>query len=935
MRRMPRTFLVDGSALAYRSYYARGPSPAYAYAASLLALIESEQPDFLVVAMDTPRKTFRHEQYKEYKATRKKTPPELIAQLPNFERIAEALGMPVYALPGWEADDIIGTLARQAEAAGHEVYVVSGDKDFMQLLGERVFMYTTAGGPSGEPLVLGVEAVKEKFNCRPDQVIDVLALMGDTSDNVPGVPRVGQKTALKLIEDYEGLDDIYARIDTIKPASLQARLTEGKDSAYLSQDLVTIRVDSPIEIGLDDIAYAGPDIESARKLFVSLDFPSLITRLGGEQASSAGSRVDHVVRDAEQYDAFLVALRGTKSFVIDLETTSLKALEAEIVGLAFCFEEGEAWYLPANLPEPIFGPGDRGRTAAERAAGTGDDEGMFAGESRRTTGRGIPEDPLVPPADGDLGRFLADVGPVLHDSSVSVVGQNLKYDLLVLSRYGIRPHRVAFDTMLASYCLDAHQAQHGLDFLTLKHLGQTKIPTSDLIGKGAKRISMWDVPVDRCGEYACEDADTTYRLWRLFEGLLDGSEVEHVFRDIEMPLLPVLQDIETNGVLIDRDLLARIGTEMGERIQVLTQEIHELAGVEFNVSSPKQLAEVIFVKLAIHDELGIKRIKKTKTGFSTDASVMEQLSAHPLAAKVMEHRQLTKLKGTYVDALPGLVHPFSGRIHTSFNQAVAATGRLSSADPNLQNIPIRTPEGRRIREAFIAPSGHLLLAADYSQVELRLLAHLSGDAALIEAFRSEQDIHRRTAALVFGVEEDAVSSDMRSQAKSINFGIIYGMGAQRLGREIHVSVKEAARFIEQYFETFPDVKAWLDRTRDEARETGTVSTLAGRRRRIEGLDGADPRTFAAAMNMAVNTPIQGTAADLIKLAMIQVPEALEAGELQARVILQVHDELVFEVPEAELEAVRSLAVEIMSSAMQLDVPLVVDTGSGQDWLQAH
>ncbi|MDG2149161.1 MAG: DNA polymerase I [Planctomycetota bacterium] len=931
---MTRTFLVDGSALAYRSYYARGPGPAYSYAASLISLIEREQPDYAIVAMDTPKPTFRHETFKEYKATRQKTPPELIAQLPTFERIADALGMVVYALPGWEADDVIGTLARQAYEAGHEVFIVSGDKDFMQVINDRTSMYLPAATGS-EPAILGAEAVKEKFNCRPDQVIDVLALMGDTSDNVPGVPQVGAKTALKLIGQYEGLDDIYAKLDGIKPPSLQSRLREGKDSAYLSLDLVTIRQETPITLGLDDLAYAGPDMDEARTLFLELDFPSLLQRLGQEPSADAHPREYHIVDSVEAYESFLELAHQAKDFVFDLETTSIKALEAEIVGLAFAFESHTAWYLPANLPEPIFGTGDRGRTARERATGSGDDQGMFASPTASTAGTGLPGDPLIPPEGSDLRRFLDDLKPILEDSAVGVVGQNLKYDLLVLSRYGLQPKRIAFDTMLASYCLDAHQAQHGLDFLSLKHLGITKIPTSDLIGKGAKQISMWDVPVSRCGEYACEDADCTFQLWELFEKKLEGSEVQEVFRDIEIPVLSVLQSMETHGVFIDRDLLARVGTEMGERIETLRAEIHELAGEEFNVGSPKQLGQILFEKLAIHDELGIKRIKKTKTGFSTDASVLELLSAHPLAAKVIVYRQLTKLKGTYVDALPALIHPYSGRIHTSYNQAVAATGRLSSTDPNLQNIPIRTAEGRRIREAFVAEPGNVLLAADYSQVELRLLAHLSGDEALIDAFQSGEDIHRRTAALVFGVEQSDVSSEMRSRAKAINFGIIYGMGAQRLSREIHVTLKEAAAFIEQYFETFPQVKEWLDDTRERARKEGFVSTLAGRRRRLDGLESADPRTYAALMNMAVNTPIQGTAADLIKLAMIRVQAALESDAPTARMTLQVHDELVFEVPEADVTTLRDLIVPLMESAMQLDVPLVVDTGMGSNWLEAH
>jgi DNA polymerase-1 len=931
---MPRTFLVDGSALAYRSFYSRGPSPAFAYANSLLSMVERERPDFALVAMDTPKPTFRHKAYAAYKATRQKTPAELIAQLPTFERIANSLGFPLYALPGWEADDVIGTVARWAHEAGHEVFMVTGDKDFMQVINDRVVMYNPSG--PGEFVIQGVDAVREKFNCRPDQVIDVLALMGDSSDNVPGVPKVGKKTALKLISQYDGLDDIYSQLDSIKPPSLQARLREGKDLAYLSKDLVTIRTSAPVELTLDDLVYAGPEVDQARELFRQLDFPSLGKRLGGEAPLDEVTRDYHVVDSAEEYDAFLTRLRAARSIVFDLETTSLVALEAEIVGLAFSFEPGEAWYLPANLPTPIFGPGGRSMTARERANGSAAEQDMFSKESGpEPTGTGLPGDPLVPPAGSDLAHFLDDLRPVFENAEVAVAGQNLKYDLLVLGRYGLAPAQIAFDTMLASYVLAAHQQQHGLDYLSLKHLGVTKIPTSDLFGRGAKQISMWDVPVATCGEYACEDADMTRRLQVQFEQQLQDSGVENIFRDIEMPVLPVLQRMETNGILVDVEHLRRLSVEMGERIEVVTGEIHSLAGEEFNIGSPKQLQAILFEKFAIHEELGIKRLKKTKTGFSTDASVMEQLAAHPLPAKILLHRQLSKLKSTYADALPALVHPYTGRIHTSYNQAVAATGRLSSADPNLQNIPIRTAEGRRIREAFIPEQGWLLLAADYSQVELRLMAHLSQDTALLEAFREGEDIHRRTAALVFDVPPEDVDAELRGRAKAINFGIIYGMGAQRLSRETGVSHREAAAFIEQYFETFPGVKSWLDSTRESAREQGFVTTLSGRMRKLEGIDMADARTLAGLMNVAVNTPIQGTAADLIKIAMVSVQRRLDEQGLQARMLLQVHDELVFEVPPNEVEDLTSLVVEEMAGALDLDLPLVVDTGTGQTWLEAH
>jgi DNA polymerase-1 len=933
----PRTFLIDGSALAYRSHFARGPGPAFAYANSLLALIERGRPDYALVAMDTPQPTFRHEAYDAYKATREKTPPELIEKLPLFERIAKCLGFPLYALPGWEADDVIGTLAARAAAAGHEVFIVTGDKDFLQVVSDKVLIWNPTG-PGSEPVLLGVDAVRERFHCRPERVMDVLGLMGDSSDNIPGVPNVGEKTALKLIEQYDGLDEIYAKLDDVRPPGLQERLRKGRELAYLSRDLATIRLDAPVELALDSLRYRGPDADTARSLFVELDFPSLAEKLG--QKVRDDERHYHVVRTVEEYEACLAAVRGTRELVVDLETTSLTALEAEIVGIALSVKEHEAFYLPANLDPPIFGPGDRSLTARERFGEDAPGGEMFplhadTPQALRTTGRGLPDDPLVPPAGSDLARFLADIKPVLEDARVAVIGQNIKYDLLVFGRYGIVPANVAFDTMLASYCLAAHQNQHGLDFLTLKHLGITKIPTSQLLGKGAKQIGFWDVPVDRGGEYACEDADMTLRLQRLFAPQLLGSEVEHLFHAIEMPLVRVLESMERHGVLVDVAHLRRLAAEMGERLEALTQRIHELAGEPFNVASPKQLAEVLFEKLEIHKQVGVTRLKRTKTGFSTDAEVLETLSEHPLAAAVIEHRQLTKLKGTYVDSLPGMVHPVTGRIHTSFHQAVAATGRLSSSDPNLQNIPIRTEEGRRIREAFVAPEGCVLLAADYSQVELRLMAHLSGDAALIEAFRTGDDIHKRTAALVFGVPPDAVTSEMRGRAKTINFGILYGMGAQRLARSIQLTVKEATAFIEQYFQAFSGVRAWLDRTREEAQAQGFVSTIIGRRREFNNLEEADGRQFAGAMNAAVNTPLQGSAADLIKIAMVKMQAALADELADVAMVLQVHDELVFEVPEARVEAVTARAREIMEGALTLDVPLVVDVGTGRNWVEAH
>ena len=928
----PRTFLIDGTALAYRSFYQKGgPGRRYAYASSLLSLIEREKPDYVLIAMDTKGPTKRHEKYPTYKATRPPMDPDLVKLLPVFEGIATDLGIPVHGLKEWEADDIIGTIAVQAEKDGHEVVIVSGDKDFMQLVSDQVSILNPT--QSGNSKIQGAEAVREKFFCRPDQVIDVLALMGDSSDNVPGVPKIGPKHARTLIENFENLDDIYHRIEEVSPPGLAVHLRNGEELARLSLDLVTIRTDLNLDFDLESLRYQGPDSEACRAKFVKWDFPSLAKRVGGEAPPEEGRKY-HVVSDTNAYAAFLQEVKSTKEIVLDLETTSLRSLEAEIVGLSFSFAEKEAWYLPANLKDPIFGPGDRGRTAAERAGGLDQPDGMFSDPEGLTTGSGVFNDPLTPPEGSDLARFIADLKPILEDPTVSVIGQNIKYDLHVLSRYGIRPAAVGFDTLLASFVLNAHQNQHNLDFLSLKHLEVTKIPTSELIGKGSKQISMWDVEVERCGEYACEDADCTYRLFQLFRQALEDSPMRTVFTDIEMPILRIIEEMEENGILLDTDHLAALSIEMGERLEKLTKDIHKEAGEDFNIASPKQLGQVLYEKLKIHEQLGVK-IKKTQPGFSTAASELEQLSEHPLPAAIIEYRRLSKLTSTYVDALPGEVNPVTGRIHTSYHQGGASTGRLSSSNPNLQNIPSRTKEGRRIREAFVAPKGFRLVSADYSQVELRLLAHLSKDEALMAAFREGADIHHRTASLVFDLSDEKVTGELRSRAKAINFGIIYGMGAQRLAGETGLTPKEAAKFIEQYFEAFPKIKAWIQKAKAEAESTGFAETLTGRRRRIEGMNSSDGRERAAAHNQAVNTPIQGAAADLIKIAMVKVHEALKETHPTTLMLLQVHDELIFEVPKKDVASVSDLVVEAMSSAMALDVPLVVDVGSGKNWLEAH
>ncbi len=898
-----RVFLLDGTALAYRGHFAliRQPltnskgqnvSALFVFAQTLLSILDKEKPDYIAVAFDPPGKTFRHDRYADYKATREKTPDELVAMFPALRELVLAMNLPLIEVPGYEADDVIATVAKQAEAAGHDVLIVTGDKDFLQIVSPHVKLYNVLR-PDRAVEIQGREAAEAKFGVGPEHVIDVLALMGDTSDNVPGVEGIGPKTASELIKKFGGIDELYRRLAEVDRASVREKLERSRDLAFLSRELVTFDLSAPVQFDPARFRRIAPDAPRLLDLLRTWEMNSLIDRV--RVAPAPESRDYRVVRDRAAWDAFLAAIRAAKEFAFDTETTDIDPLRARLVGMSFSFAPNVAWYLPVNLDPPLFGDG-------------------------------------AP----DQERFLAELRPIFADPAVRKVGQNAKYDLLMLGRAGVDVANVSFDTMVASYCVAPHELAHNIDHLALKYLSLQKIPTSDLIGKGKQQTTMDKVPIEKVGEYACEDADVAFRLVPILQKEMDAIGVTKLFREVEMPLVRVLEAMERTGVAIDVAVLQRIGKEFDARLVTLTADIHAAAGEVFNINSPQQLGKILFEKLEVHKACGIQRPRRTQTGWSTDAAVLESLSKHPLPAKLLEYRGLVKLKGTYIDALPALVNPETGRLHTSFNQAVASTGRLSSSDPNLQNIPIRTAEGRQIRTAFV-PSGpdSVLLSADYSQIELRILAHLSGDENLIRAFRARQDVHRSTAGLIFGMPAAEVPDELRARAKTINFGVIYGMGAQRLAAQTDMTQPEAAKFIEAYFKTFAGVRRWLDDTLAAARRDGYVTTMLGRRRPLAELDSEHPRIAAMARNMAVNTPIQGTAADLIKVAMVRIHARLAERRLATKMILQVHDELVFDVPNRELEQVTALVTETMETALELSVPLVVDVGVGKNWLEAH
>ena len=906
-----RAFLVDGSALAYRSYFAfiRNPltnsrgqntSAIFGFIRALLKLIDEEKPDYLAVIFDTPEPTFRHKAYAAYKATRQKMPQELFEQARRIREFSEALGARVIEVPGFEADDVMGTLAQAAARQNIETYLVTGDKDFMQLVDENIFIYNTGKGDKIE--ILNAAGVKEKIGLPPNRVIDYLALLGDTSDNVPGVPKIGEKTALELLMQYDTVENVLAKADQIKRANVRDSLKTHHEQALLSKQLVTIDTNVPLSLRIDDFAVRAINSTAVAELCREFEFNSLLSRFTMTSVETAKGKYE-LLTTSEKVHWLAQQLAQVECFAFDTETTAENPLVAELVGMSFAWEEGSAYYIPVAPPVA--------QTSSLPTAEAGSFSDFFLLDN-----------------DLSLKKLFA---PLLEDPQRLKCGQNTKYDMLVMSRYGVEMRGVIFDTMIAGYLLNPTSRQHNLDALSLEYFNYKKIPTSDLIGKGKNQITMRDVPIETVSCYACEDADFTCRLRNCFLPLLREAGLYELFEQVEMPLVTVLAEIEKTGVTLDLPFLKKMSIELEATLSTLMAEVYELAGKEFNLNSPKQLEKILF------DELKLRSSRRTKTGRSTDADVLERLSKdHELPKKLLEYRELQKLKSTYVDSLPTLVNPFTQRVHTSYNQAIAATGRLSSSDPNLQNIPIRTEIGRRIRRAFIpGEKDWKLLDADYSQIELRLVAHLSKDTALIEAFRNDEDIHTSTASRVFNVDPKEMTPDIRRRAKEINFGIIYGMGAYGLSQRLNISPEEAQNFITNYFAQYPGVNDFMIGTIADAHKKGYVTTMLNRRRYLPDINSDSRRSREFAERTAINTPIQGTAADLIKVAMINIHRRLQKENLRSRIILQVHDELVFEAPEEELSILEKLVREEMSQAIKLDVPIKVDVGVGENWLEAH
>lgn len=902
----PKIFLIDGSALAYRSYFAfqRNPlinskgentSAVFGFLNSLLRIIDEQQPDYLAAVFDTPEPTFRHKIYPEYKATRQKMPDEMSEQLPRIKQVLDVLNVPIIEIPGLEADDVMGALAKKAASQNLEIYLVTGDKDFLQLVSPLIRIYNPRR--AGEEVeILDEKGVVQKIGLPPEKIIDYLSLMGDSSDNVPGVPGIGPKTALEILSQFDNLEDVFENLDKIKRETVRNKLSEYKDLAFLSKKLVTLETQTSMPFKIEDLVRKAPDRVQAFDLMKELEFNSLLDRFSDVQEAEEFDY--NTIRDLDQLKQFVAKLNYCKQFTLDLETTDVDPMKAEIVGLSFSWKDGLAYYIPV---------------ISENIAVTSD---LFS----KKKFHGLP-----------MKTVLNSLKSILGDATIKKCGQNVKYDLLVLLRAGLEVKGVDFDTMVASYVVNPSLRQHNLDALALAYLNYQKIPTKELIGTGKKQISMAEVPIEDVSRYACEDADFTQRLRHVLEPKLVAYGLKKLFDEVELPLIDVLMDMEKNGVSLNVPYLNQMSKELQQRLNQLIKNIYQLAGQDFNINSTKQLSDILFNKL------GLPVIKRTKTGPSTDVTVLETLAReHQLPQELLEYRQLSKLKSTYVDALPKLINPITGRVHTSYNQTVAATGRLSSSDPNLQNIPIRTEIGRKIREAFIPiDNNHVILDADYSQIELRVMAHLSQDPTLIEAFQEGKDIHRETAALVFKVPLEEVTDDMRRRAKEVNFGIMYGMGPYGLASRLEIPQEEAEMFIISYFASYPKIQEFMMMAQEFARKKGYVTTLLNRRRYLPDIHSDNRRVREFAERNAINTPIQGTAADLIKVAMIKIFNRLKEKKLTTKMIMQVHDELVFEVPKQEIDTVKELVRREMENAIELSVPIKVDVGIGKNWLEAH
>ncbi len=896
----PLLVLFDGNALIHRAFHALPPltvsktgemvSAVYGFALMLLKVINELKPTHYAIAFDMKAPTFRHQLFHEYKAHRPPTPDELINQLGRVRELVEAFRIPIFELEGYEADDVLGTLSHQASQQDIDTVIVSGDADTMQLVSPRVrVLYPKPRGSFSDTMLYDEAAVIQKYSLKPEQIADFKALKGDPSDNIRGVPGIGEKTAVKLLQQFSSIEQIYEHIDEVAPAKLQTILRENEAIARQSKELATIVTQTPVTLNLDECQVSQYDRQRVTELLRELEFASLLPRLPqieAEKLAEVETRPPqgdyHTVNTTPALDELVNRLSAAKSFALDIETTSLDPMSAQLVGISLSPAPGEAYYIPV---------GHIGLGQVEQ----------------------LP-----------LEMVIDRLKPPLEDNALAKLTHNGKYDTTVLAEYGIAVKNLTFDSMLAAYLLG--EKSLGLKALAFSKLAIEMTPISDLIGSGAKQIPMSQVEITRAADYACADADMTGRLKAMLEPELHQQELWQLFAEVELPLMPVLVRMERNGVALDIELLRQMSHRLGEQLLKLEAEIYNSVGHQFNINSPQQLSTVLF------DELRLLPQRKTKGGYSTGASVLEELrGTHPIIEFILEYRQLSKLKSTYIDALPSLVNPKTKRVHTSFNQTRTATGRLSSSEPNLQNIPIRGELAKEVREAFIAPPGSYLLAADYSQIDLRALAHLSQDNSLLDAFHHDEDIHAATAAQVFCAEPTEVTPDMRRVAKTVNFGVIYGMSDYGLEQATGLSREEAAQFIAAYFEKYPGVKKYLESTKEQARKLGFVQTILGRRRSIPEINSSNRQVREAAERMAINMPVQGTSADIIKVAMINLDREIEKRRLKSKMLLQVHDELIFEVPEAELEEMRQLAPEIMSTALKLSVPLKVDIKIGKNW----
>ena len=899
-QKLKKLFIIDGYAILYRAHYAliRNPlitsygfhtSALFGFTNQLIKIIKDENPDYLVCAFDSKEKTFRHKIYSDYKANRPEMPEELQKQIPHLWELLDGMNIPVLRKPGYEADDIIGTVTESVLDKKIQSYIVSGDKDFMQLINDKIFLYTP-GKRNSAPDIYDKDGVIKKWGLPPEKIIDLLALMGDSSDNVPGVAGVGVKTAVKLLKEYDNIESVLDNASKISNKRVHNGLMNGRDKAFLSKELVTIIKDVDVDTNVENFLLKSFDQEALGKKFEELEFYALLKYLAidaPEKITKKEEKNYQTILDLKALKEMVDELKNAKYVSIDLETTSVNPMLAEIVGISVSYNKNTAFYIPILYPE----------------------------KKKNNFG------------DNDLEVALSVFREFLEDKDIKKVGQNIKYDALILFRHGVKVSNIFLDTMIAAHILNPAAKSYKLDALSIEFLNYNMVPIEDLIGKGKDQITMDLVPLDKISYYAAEDADIVFQLAEIFAPKLEENGQLNFFADIEMPLIDVLMKMENEGVYVDEDLLNEMSLNIGERLDLLVKEIYNIAEEEFNINSTQQLAKILF------DDLKLTQIKKR----STAENVLKELvNEHELPELILSYRKLNKLKNTYIDALPASINKNTKRIHSTFNQTIAATGRLSSTGPNFQNIPIRTVDGREIRKSFIAQQKNWgIFSADYSQIELRIMAHLSEDKELCKAFKDNLDIHDRTASLIYNVPLDDVQPEMRRTAKVINFGIMYGAGPFRISQELGISRKAAQEIIKQYFIQYSGIQNYIDDTLSKARSDNYVETILGRRRYVWDVNSENALKKQAAERVAINMPIQGSAAELIKIAMIDIQKNIENDKLNSKMILQIHDELLFEYPLDEEEHLILMVKKSMENAMSLKVPIIVDYGFGKDWFEAH